>query len=171
MGNDLTYYTEVTPELIERLEFQTKYVKEMQRVYNPSCQPTRTARINCILTRGYKIHGGNVVVAALYDIHSNPKYWDNPTRMDPDRWDKDPVHHKAQYIPFAVGPRMCIGFNFALQDVKVFLPKLRWRYQWAREGDSAVDYDPFFQLIRPVNLYVKKTRRRKHPSKSKSRQF
>jgi cytochrome P450 len=65
---------------------------------------------------------------------------------------------------------MCIGFNFALQEVKVFLPKLVWRYQWTKEGEAAVEYDPFFQLIRPVNLYVKTERRTQYPSKSDSRQ-
>jgi hypothetical protein len=65
---------------------------------------------------------------------------------------------------------MCIGFNFALQEVKVFLPKLVWRYQWMKEGETAVEYDPFFQLIRPVNLYVKTQRRTDYPSKSDSKQ-
>lgn len=78
------------------------------------------------------------------------------------------MHHKAQYIPFATGPRMCIGFNFALQEVKIFLPKLVWRYHWEKEGETAVEYDPFFQLIRPVNLYVRTQKRTKYPSKSES---
>jgi hypothetical protein len=65
---------------------------------------------------------------------------------------------------------MCIGFNFALQEVKVFLPKMVWRYQWMKEGETAVEYDPFFQLIRPVNLYVKTQRRTDYPSKSDSKQ-
>ena len=75
-----------------------------------------------------------------------------------------------RYIPFATGQRMCIGFNFALQEVKVFLPKLVWRYHWEKKGESAVEYDPFFQLIRPVNLYARTTKRTQWPSKSGSAQ-
>lgn len=74
--------------------------------------------------------------------------------------------HRAAYIPFGTGQRMCIGFNFALQEIKVFLPKLVYRYQFRREGDDAIEYDPMFQLIRPNNLYVRAERRTKWPSKS-----
>lgn len=52
----------------------------------------------------------------------------------------------------------------------MFLLKLVWRYRWQREGESAVEYDPCFQLIRPVNFYVKTERRAQWPSKSASRQ-
>lgn len=67
-----------------------------------------------------------------------------------------------------MGQRMCIGFNFALQEAKIFLVKLVWRYKWFKQGETAVDYDPFFQLIRPVNLYVYTEKRTDRPSKSTS---
>lgn len=54
--------TDVTPELIEKLEFQDKYVKEMQRIHNPSYQPGRTARVDMILPGGYKLKKGSVVI-------------------------------------------------------------------------------------------------------------
>ena len=69
---------------------------------------------------------------------------------------------------FAWGPRSCIGFNFALQEVKIFVAKLVWRYEWLQEGDMDADYDPFFQLIRPVNLYVRTRKRTEWPSQSGS---
>ena len=54
--------TDVTPELIEKLEFQDKYVKEMQRIHNPSYQPGRTAKVDLILPGGYKLKQGSVVI-------------------------------------------------------------------------------------------------------------
>jgi cytochrome P450 len=61
---------------------------------------------------------------------------------------------------------MCVGFNFALQEVKIFLAHLVWRYQWFKEGEAETEYDPYFQLIRPVNLYVRTKKRTVYPSKS-----
>lgn len=106
--------------------------------------------------------------AAIHHIHNNEKFWDNPKHFDPDRWDTEKVknRHKAAYCPFAMGQRSCIGFNFALQEVKIFLPKLVWRYKWHKSGETVVEYDPFFQLVRPVNLYVRTERRTEYPSKS-----
>jgi cytochrome P450 len=69
-------------------------------------------------------------------------------------------------IRFAYGQWMCIGLHFALQEVKIFLPKLVWRYKWFKKGDAETEYDPFFQLIRPVNLYVRTQRRTDYPTES-----
>ena len=71
---------------------------------------------------------------------------------------------------FAYGGRMCIGFNFALQEVKIFLAQLVWRYEWFKDGEVETEYDPWFQLIRPVNLYVRTKRRTEYPSKSTATQ-
>ncbi|KAH2200590.1 hypothetical protein KXW59_003434 [Aspergillus fumigatus] len=160
--------TEITADFTDQLTFLDKYIKETQRRHNPSFQPGRTAKLDLILPGGYKIPQDAVVIPALHHIHNNPAIWDNPARFNPDRWDTDEVkqRHKAAYIPFGTGPRMCIGFNFALQEIKVFLPKLIYRYKFTREGDGPIEYDPMFQLIRPNNLYVRAERRVKWPYKS-----
>jgi cytochrome P450 len=170
IDHDITEDTELTADLTENLSFLDKYIREMQRRHNPSYQPGRTAKVDLVLPGGYKIPKDSVVIAALHHIHNNPNIWDNPSRFDPDRWDTDEVkqRHKAAYIPFAIGPRMCIGFNFALSEIKVFLPRLVYRYNFIREGDGPIEYDPMFQLIRPNNLYVRAERRVKWPAKTKS---
>ena len=61
---------------------------------------------------------------------------------------------------------MCIGFNFALLEVKIFICKLVYRYHWEKEGDADAEYDPYFQLIRPINLYVKTQKRESWPTPS-----
>ncbi|KAL6691459.1 cytochrome P450 [Trichoderma pleuroticola] len=168
VDNDFTDETQITSEYTDRLVFQDKYIKEMQRKHNPSFQPGRTARTDLILPGGYKIPKDAVMIPALHHIHHNPEVWSNPEKFDPDRWDTDEVKNrpKGSYMPFAAGGRMCIGFNFALQEIKVFLPKLIYRYKFTREGDATVEYDPMFQLIRPNNLYVRAERRVKWPPKS-----
>ncbi|KAJ5331116.1 cytochrome P450 monooxygenase [Penicillium atrosanguineum] len=170
IDNDIDDTTEITADVTERLDFLDKYIKETQRRHNPSFQPGRTAKTDLILPGGYRLPKDAVVIPALHHIHNNPALWDNPNRFDPDRWDTDAVksRHKAAYIPFAAGPRMCIGFNFALQEVKVFLPKLIYRYKFIREGDGPIEYDPMFQLIRPNNLYVRAERRVKWPPKTEN---
>lgn len=96
VDNDFTDDTEVTPELTEKLTFQEKYIKEMQRVHNPSYQPGRCAKLDCVLPGGYRVHEGDVVIAALHHIHTNAQWWDDAAKFNPDRWDGNPVHHKAQ---------------------------------------------------------------------------
>ncbi|KAJ6096930.1 hypothetical protein N7486_007676 [Penicillium sp. IBT 16267x] len=168
IDNDFNDETKITADFTDRLVFQDKYIKEMQRRHNPSFQPGRTAKTDLILPGGYKLPKDAVIIPALHHIHNNPELWDNPYKFDPDRWDTPEVknRHKASYMPFAAGPRMCIGFNFALQEIKVFLPKLVYNYKFIREGDGPIEYDPMFQLIRPNNLYVRAQKRVKWPPKS-----
>ncbi|KAJ5305721.1 hypothetical protein N7508_004736 [Penicillium antarcticum] len=168
VDNGIDENTEITADVTDRLDFLDKYIKEMQRRHNPSFQPARTAKVDLVLPGGYKISKDSVVLPALHHIHNNPELWDNPHKFTPDRWDTEEVknRHKAAYIPFATGQRMCIGFNFALQEIKVFLPKLIYRYKFLREGDGPIEYDPLFQLIRPNNLYVRAEKRIKWPPRT-----
>ncbi|KJZ78522.1 hypothetical protein HIM_01913 [Hirsutella minnesotensis 3608] len=159
--------TQATAESTAKLTFLDKFIKETQRRHNPSFQPGRTAKVDMILPGGYKLPKDSVVIPALHHIH-NSNLWDNPKKFDPDRWDTEAVKNRpmGMYMPFAIGPRSCIGFNFALQEVKIFLTKLVYRYKFSLAQDGAIDYDPYFQLIRPNNLYVRAERRAKWPPKT-----
>ncbi|QIW98537.1 hypothetical protein AMS68_004055 [Peltaster fructicola] len=154
IDHDITDTTNITAEMIDKMTELDKIVKETQRRHNPSFQPGRTAQKDLVLPGGYRVTKGTVVIAALHHIHNNPKVWDRPEYYDPDRWGPDTLKGKpkATYIPFAMGQRMCIGFNFALLEVKIFMCKFVYRYHWEKEGDITTEYDPWFQLIRPNNL-------------------
>ncbi|KAJ4185291.1 hypothetical protein NW767_012937 [Fusarium falciforme] len=159
---------EVTSDFTDGLVYLDYYIKETQRRHNPSFQPGRTSKVDLILPGGYKLPKDSVMIPALHHIHNNPEFWDNPAKFNPDRWGTDEVknRHKAAYLPFGTGSRMCIGFNFALQEIKIFLPKLIYRYRFRKDGSDVTEYDPMFQLIRPNNLYVRAEKRTKLPPKS-----
>ncbi|KAG9569000.1 cytochrome P450, partial [Aureobasidium melanogenum] len=152
INNDIDW----SPDLPNKLPFLDKFIKETQRLHNPSFQPGRTTKTEVVLPGGYRLPPNSVIVPALYALHSNPEHWHDPQRFDPDRWDTEQVknRHRYSYIPFAAGPRGCIGFNFALQETKVLLAELVYRYEFIKDDLEAVEYDPEFQLVRPLNLFV-----------------
>jgi cytochrome P450 len=160
--------TEWTPEHVASLKYLEKFVKETQRLHNPSFQPARTTKTEVILPGGWRLPADAILVPALYAIHTNPAVWENPLRFDADRWDTEAVkkRHRCAYVPFATGPRGCIGFNFALQEVKILFAELLYRYEFSSESHGSVDYDADFQLIRPMNLYVRARKRTAWPAKS-----
>lgn len=166
---DVTGDTEWTPDLANELPFLGILIKEVQRLHNPSYQPGRTALADVIIPGGYRIPKDAVMIVAIHHIHNNPKLWVDPAMFIPDRWNTDKVknRHKAAYVPFAAGPRMCIGFNFALEEVRVIISMLIYRYQFEKVGHEPVVYDPAFQLIRPMNFYVRAQKRTSWPAKSK----
>jgi len=164
----VTEDTEWTPDLANSLPFLGILIKEVQRLHNPSYQPGRTALADVIIPGGYRIPKDSVMIVAIHHIHNNPKVWEDPAKFDPDRWNTDKVknRHKTAYIPFAAGPRMCIGFNFALEEVRVIISMLIYRYQFEKVGNEPVEYDPAFQLVRPNNFFVRAKKRTSWPKKS-----
>ena len=137
-------------------------------MHNPSFQPGRTSKTDVVLPGGYRFPADEVIITTLTAVHTNPAVWSSPQRFDIDRWDTEEVKNRpaGSYMPFATGPRGCIGFNLALAEVKVLLPALIYRYEFSQANDDAVEYDPEFMLIRPVNLYVRAKRRTEWPEPS-----
>jgi len=59
----------------------------------------------------------------VYGLHRDPKYFEKPDEFYPERFldeNKRDINSTA-YIPFGIGPRMCIGNRFALLETKVML--------------------------------------------------
>ncbi|KAI1498749.1 cytochrome P450 [Biscogniauxia marginata] len=168
IDNDVDENTTMDADLIGKLTFMGKLVKECLRKHSPAFQPGRTSKMDSILPGGYKLPKDSIVIPALHHIHHNTALWDNPAHFDPDRWDTDQVKNlpTGSYIPFGMGPRGCIGFNFALMEVKIFIAKLVYRYKFSLATDGPIGYEPMYQLIIPNNLYVRAERRVKWPPKS-----
>lgn len=119
----VTSDTKWTPDLASSLPFLGILIKEVQRLHNPSYQSGRVAVDDVIIPGGYRIPKDSVMIIAIHHIHNNPKVWSDPAKFDPDRWNGEQAEnrHKTAYVPFAAGQRMCIGFNFALAEVRVII--------------------------------------------------
>ncbi|XP_020280583.1 cytochrome P450 9e2-like [Pseudomyrmex gracilis] len=64
---------------------------------------------------------GKSIWFSTYGLHRDPQYWEEPDNFNPDRFfDKKNINSIA-YIPFGLGPRVCIGNRFALLETKVML--------------------------------------------------
>ncbi|KAJ7445116.1 cytochrome P450 [Mycena latifolia] len=164
----LTADKEITADELGKLEYLDWFIKETQRLYNPAFQPTRQAQKDVIMPGGFFVPKGSQVTVALHSLMINTEYWKDPLTFDPDRWGTEEVRkrHKYAYIPFAAGGRGCIGFNFALQEIKIILTRIVLNFQIENTTEGAVIYDPEFSLYRPLN-FTMKLRKQIPPSEMK----
>lgn len=146
-----------TMDQLNAMPYLDQFVKETQRMHNPSFQTARNARRDVVLPGGKAIPAGSVVIPMFPALHKNPAHWDNPARFDPERWGTPAVKKlpRAAYTPFAAGSRGCIGFSLALLEVKMAMAILVYRYKFLDASLEPVVYDPEFLVVRPLNFYAK----------------
>eukprot|EP00898_Chlorokybus_atmophyticus_P004505 jgi/Chlat1/5055/Chrsp33S04999 len=105
--------------------------KETMRVHPPIANFSREA-INPTTIAGYHIPKGVSVVTGTYALHMNPEHFANPTKFQPERFmpesEENKRRHPYAYVPFGAGPRMCLGYKFALEEAKLTLIRVYKRF-------------------------------------------
>jgi cytochrome P450 len=103
---------------LERLPFTRQVIEETLRLYPPGWLLTRRA-IEADTLDGYAIAPGTDVFISPYIVHRHPRFWPDPERFDPARFSSanQAQRNRFAYLPFALGPRACIGEHFAMVEM------------------------------------------------------
>jgi len=111
-------------EMESRLPITRAVIDESVRLYPPLVAISRQAIASDILA-GTPIEPGTFVVIAPYILHRHHRLWERPGTFDPTRFlgDNKRAIDKCAYLPFGVGPRVCIGAAFALQEATIALAR------------------------------------------------
>lgn len=116
-------------------------VAEALRLYPPGWLLSRRATRDHELG-GRTIQAGTQVFISPWLLHRHPEYWHQPERFDPDRFARaqEPAHRMA-YLPFAAGPRHCVGEHMAATEMRVHLATLLRRFTpiYQGEGEPALE--------------------------------
>jgi len=100
---------------------------------------------------GITLPKGTLVTFSGYTIHHDPTYFSDPFEFRPERFMSDqPNYNEFAYIPWGLGPRMCIGMRFAMNEMRIFVAKLIKKFRLTLAPDSKVTFEIitlFFNLI------------------------
>ena len=124
---------------IRNLHFATSIFKESMRLYPPITFIPRVAAENTKIGKR-KIKKGAMIMIAPWVIHRHHDYWENPDSFDATRF----MPHREKeikpntYMPFGLGPRVCVGANFATIEATLILARLAMRYDFTLEPNQKV---------------------------------
>lgn len=136
-----------TLEDFPRLEYTRMVLDEAMRLYPPAWFLARRA-VGPDEIAGYRIAPGTLLMISPYATHRHPDFWENPERFDPERFSegRSVGRHRFAYFPFGGGPRLCIGNNFALMEMRLVLATLAQHFRLSLPSNAAAEPDPTITL-------------------------
>jgi cytochrome P450 len=127
-----------TVEQLASLPLLEAVVKESMRLFPPFFWSLRISTAPFQLGPYALPKGTNVAFSAAV-THRRPDLYAEPERFLPERWqtlDRSPY----EYLPFAGGPRMCIGAGFAMLEMRLALAMIVQRYRLVLPRAARVDH-------------------------------
>jgi cytochrome P450 len=112
---------------LDSLETLDRVIKESMRVL-PASSYSQRVNDRPVRLGPFDLPRGTPVVFSQFITHHLPELFPQPDRFLPDRWAAiDPSPYA--YLPFATGPRMCLGGPLALMILKIVLPMIVQRFR------------------------------------------
>jgi cytochrome P450 len=110
---------------LDALPYAKQVFLEALRLYPPAYIVGKEC-VTPVSLLGWPIAPGDMVVLNIYGLHHRQDFFPDPERFDPDRFegDKEKAMPRGAFIPFADGPRVCIGGHFAVMEGHVVLAHL-----------------------------------------------
>jgi cytochrome P450 len=109
---------------LTKLTYTRAVLDEVMRLYPPAYVIVRAARQRDTVA-GVEMKPGDLAIIAPWLLHRHRKRWQEPDAFVPERFlPSAPAVDRFAYLPFGVGPRVCIGAHFALTEATLVLAEL-----------------------------------------------
>jgi len=141
---------------MESLSYTKNVVDEALRLYPPGWMLSRRTIAPDVLS-GFEVPAGTDVLLSPYLLHRHPRYWKDPAAFRPERFDAAHENERPRfaYMPFAAGPRHCIGETLALYEMYMHLYKVARRYRLTYVPDRPLELEAHINLRTKYPLLMK----------------
>lgn len=145
---------------IAELKLTQQVLDESMRLYPPAWVITRQALADDQFN-GIDIPAGTDILIPPYLMHRNPAYWPDPEKFDPQRFSPDNKknQHSGAYLPFAIGPRRCIGDSMAIQEMAVHISRIIQKVYFQLVPGQTIELEPLVNLRPKQDIFLHATYR------------
>lgn len=119
-------------------------VNEVLRLY-PAGWWTSREFLRTTVVDGKKFKAGDMVMVSPYQLHRDRRYWQDPDALHIDR----DFEHPA-YMPFGVGPRVCVGMNLAKIELQLVTLQLASAFRFRLAGSPEIRPHASVTLLAPA---------------------
>jgi cytochrome P450 len=118
-----------TPAQLPMLTYTRQVIDEAMRLYPPIPGILREAAGEDLLC-GHRVPPRSVIAILPWVVHRHRRLWDDPDRFDPDRFLPANTAKRSRfaYVPFAAGPRICVGTTLAMTQMLIAVAALARRF-------------------------------------------
>jgi cytochrome P450 len=114
------------------LPWLTATLKEAMRLYPPIAGLMTRRTLREITVGGWTIAPGTLLYVTPWVLQRDARWWPQPQAFRPERFlPGAPEVPRGAYIPFGVGPRVCLGQHFAMLEMTIVAAMLLQRYELA----------------------------------------
>lgn len=135
-------------EQLEHLGAMERAIKESMRTMPAS---SYSQRVTTEWTRlgPLDLPRGTPVIFSQFITHHREDLYEEPEVFRPDRW-LSIKPSPYEYLPFAAGPRMCIGTSLAMMTLKIALPTILQRFRLTVAPNSRISGLVNSTMLTPV---------------------
>jgi len=138
-----------TLEQIEQLPFLDRVLKESMRVL-PASAYSQRLNVEPVQIGPFQLPKGTPIIFSQIITHHMPDLFPEPERFLPDRWLGMTASPYA-YMPFAAGPRMCLGASLAMTTLKVTIPLIVQRFRLTVVPGATINGQVRSTMLAPTN--------------------
>ena len=116
-------------EHIKSLRYVRSVFREALRLYPPLTFIPRVA-MEATRINGTKVKRGAMIMISPWTTHRHHMLWKDPDVFDPERFmpEREAEITPGSYLPFGMGPRICVGAGFAQTEASLIIARLVRRY-------------------------------------------
>ncbi|GME44582.1 putative cytochrome P450 [Neofusicoccum parvum] len=121
-------YEDINATCAQQLPYLQAVISEGLRIYPPGSQGFPRVSPGVVID-GHFIPKGTEVYTSAWTVTHDEKHFEDPMRFKPERWmDPESTDVKEASQPFSLGPRGCLGRNFAYMQINLIFAKMLWKY-------------------------------------------
>ena len=117
----------------ESLPWTRAVIDESLRLFPPAWVLSRRSSQHDLIG-DQQVPSGTTAIISPWLLHRREESWPRADEFRPDRFLHTGTRARADYVPFGLGPRLCIGREFALGEMTIVLSELLAHHRVSTPG-------------------------------------